>query len=150
MWWLAWRPTLAWPWWHVIDTLNDPPGGFDWEHSEVPKVQYEPMRGGHFIGKEQRHHLHRFQRPTLVLGKAGESTLKSEGEASWSTGHFPQILHCPGRRELSKGSSQRQSLAMCLTGVSPNPSFLFSLSLETDFASTGTMGVATNQSVSPS
>ncbi|EGO52434.1 hypothetical protein NEUTE1DRAFT_114393 [Neurospora tetrasperma FGSC 2508] len=61
-----------------------------------PEVQYEPMGGGQFTSKEERHQLHRFQRPTLVLGKAGEAALWTPG-AQTTSPRFPIV-----QAELSK------------------------------------------------
>ncbi|KAK3355110.1 hypothetical protein B0H65DRAFT_36407 [Neurospora tetraspora] len=93
--------------WHVIDTLNDPPGGVSTANIPRPKVSSEPMRGGHSTSKEQRHHLHRFQSPTVVLGKAGE--------ALWT----------PGARAISPGSPlSRHELSKVRRQSSPCVEFL--------------------------
>ncbi|KAL0474605.1 hypothetical protein QR685DRAFT_567525 [Neurospora intermedia] len=68
--WLAWRPTVS----SIAVTCDryteltpGPVSGLRTFRGARPEVQYGPMRGGQFTSKEERHQLHRFQRPTLTI-----------------------------------------------------------------------------------
>lgn len=125
--WLAWRPTVS----SIAVTCDryteltpGPVSGLRTFRGARPEVQYGPMRGGQFTSKEERHQLHRFQRPTLVLGKAGEARSLN----SWSTDHLPQVPHCPGR--VVQGSSAHLSHVLRSISKSGSPVLSHLVSLE--------------------